>query len=102
MSEFPLSADSIPSVNPIGTQTLQYGNASRFNKHSKEGHETEDKSRVNKTSSCVCKLVPSVSFNDKIQQPNTCLPCQKKRSAVINLSYKRKSFDGEELTEFCK
>ncbi|CAL9128722.1 unnamed protein product [Musa textilis] len=93
--------DSIPSVNPIGTQTLQYGNASRFNKHSKEGHETEDKSRVNKTSSCVCKVVPSASFNDKIQQPNACLPCQKKMSAVINLSYKRKSFDGEELTEFC-
>ncbi|URE18323.1 hypothetical protein MUK42_13309 [Musa troglodytarum] len=81
--------DSIPSVNPIGTQTLQYGNASRFNKHSK-GHETEDKSRVNKTSSCVCKVVPSASFNDKIQQPNACLPCQKKMSAVINLSYKRK------------
>ncbi|URE18326.1 hypothetical protein MUK42_13309 [Musa troglodytarum] len=92
--------DSIPSVNPIGTQTLQYGNASRFNKHSK-GHETEDKSRVNKTSSCVCKVVPSASFNDKIQQPNACLPCQKKMSAVINLSYKRKSFDREELTEFC-
>ncbi|THU59336.1 hypothetical protein C4D60_Mb07t01080 [Musa balbisiana] len=83
--------DSIPSVNPIGTQTLQYGNASRFNKHSKEGHETEDKSRVNKTSSCVCKLVPSVSFNDKIQQPNACLPCQKKRCVkTIPISSERR------------
>ncbi|XP_042443047.1 uncharacterized protein LOC122028095 isoform X1 [Zingiber officinale] len=71
-------------------------------KGSKEVHETDDKSHVNKASLHICNLVPSVCFNNKVQQmPNASPPCQKKRSAVIRLSYKRKSYDGEEITEFC-
>lgn len=51
----------------------------------------------------VCKLVSSVSFNDKIYQMTTHSPsCQNKQSAVIRLSYTRKSYESEEATEFCK
>ncbi|WOL15443.1 hypothetical protein Cni_G24224 [Canna indica] len=54
------------------------------------------------TSSCGPHLVPSVSFNDKIQQfPSASPPCQKRRSAVIRLSFKRKSKDGDDISEFC-
>ncbi|WOK92318.1 hypothetical protein Cni_G01009 [Canna indica] len=68
---------------------------------SKERHEVEDKSHINKASSQVRNLVPSVSFSDRVQQmPGASPPCQKKMSAVIRLSYKRKSYDGEDMT-FC-
>ncbi|XP_042446987.1 uncharacterized protein LOC122031862 isoform X1 [Zingiber officinale] len=71
-------------------------------KGSKEVHEMDDKSHVNKASSHICKLVPSVCFNNRIQQmPNGSPPSQNKRSSVIKLSYKRKSYDGEDITEFC-
>lgn len=71
-------------------------------KGSKEVYETDDKSHVNKASLHICNLVPSVCFNKKVQQmPNASPPCQRKRSTVIRLSYKRKSYDGEEITEFC-
>ncbi|KAG6470865.1 hypothetical protein ZIOFF_071945 [Zingiber officinale] len=70
-------------------------------KGSKEVHEMDDKSHVNKASSHICKLVPSVCFNNRIQQmPNGSPPSQNKRSSVIKLSYKRKSYDGEDITEF--
>lgn len=69
----------------------------------KEVHEMDDKSHVNKASSHICKLVPSVCFNNKIQQtPIGSPPSQNKRSSVIKLSYKRKSHDGEDITEYCK
>ncbi|XP_074570959.1 uncharacterized protein LOC141827574 [Curcuma longa] len=71
-------------------------------KGSKEVHEMDDKSHVNKASSHICKLVPSVCFNNRIQKiPNGSPPSQNKRSSVIKLSYKRKSYDGEDKTEFC-
>ncbi|XP_074560927.1 uncharacterized protein LOC141817157, partial [Curcuma longa] len=54
------------------------------------------------TSSCPHHLVPSISFNDKGQQFSSASPqCQKRRSAVIRLSFKRTSKDGEENSEFC-
>ncbi|XP_042420087.1 uncharacterized protein LOC122008425 [Zingiber officinale] len=54
------------------------------------------------TSSCPPHLVPSISFNDKVQQfPSASPQCQKRRSAVIRLSFKRTSKDGEEISEFC-
>lgn len=70
-------------------------------------HDTEeifrDSTLKQLSSSCAPHLVPSISFNDKIQQfPTTSPQCQKRRSAVIRVSVKRKSKDGDETTEFCK
>ncbi|RWW85840.1 hypothetical protein BHE74_00005448 [Ensete ventricosum] len=70
-------------------------------------HDTEENFRDSTlkqlSSSCAPHLVPSISFNDKIQQfPTTSPQCQKRRSAVIRVSIKRKSKDGDETTEFCK
>ena len=67
-----------------------------------KGHETEEKCHESKTPSRVRRLVPSVSFNDKMQMPSASPQCQKRKTAVLRLSYKRKSYDGEDATEFCK
>ncbi|KAF3323248.1 hypothetical protein FCM35_KLT11979 [Carex littledalei] len=64
----------------------------------KEKADGEEKHSMNKAPSFVKKLLPSVSFNDKAA--GTGSPCSKRKSAVIRLSYKRKSYDGEEATEF--
>lgn len=68
--------------------------------------DTEDKSRENAlmqmASSCLPRLTTSVSFTNKNQQiQNVSSPCQKRKSAVIRLSFKRKSYDGDEPTEIC-
>ncbi|RRT59258.1 hypothetical protein B296_00037418 [Ensete ventricosum] len=67
-------------------------------------HDTEEKFRESTlkqlTSSCAPHLVPSISFNDKEKQfPSASPQCQKRRSAVIRLSFKRRSKDA---TEFYK
>ncbi|KAG1342022.1 hypothetical protein COCNU_05G002510 [Cocos nucifera] len=67
-----------------------------------KGHETEEKYHESKTPSHVRKLVPSVSFNEKIQMASASPQCQKRKTAVLRLSYKRKSYDGEDTMEFCK
>lgn len=47
-------------------------------------------------------LVPNVSFNDKIfNQPCVSPQSQRRTSTVIRFSFKRKSCDGEEKTEYC-
>ncbi|CAL9086606.1 unnamed protein product [Musa acuminata var. zebrina] len=66
-------------------------------------HDTEEKIRESTlkqlTSSCAPQLVPSISFNDKEKQfPSASPQCLKRRSAVIRLSFKRRSKDA---TEFC-
>ncbi|KAM0936713.1 putative protein ENHANCED DISEASE RESISTANCE 2 [Dioscorea sansibarensis] len=48
------------------------------------------------------RIVPSVGFNDRNQHvPSASPPSQKRKSAIIKLSYKRQSYDGDETTEFC-
>ncbi|KAL5739122.1 hypothetical protein ACOSQ2_028302 [Xanthoceras sorbifolium] len=49
----------------------------------------------------LARLVPSVSFNDRILNSATLVPQQRKKSAIYRLSFKRKSCDGEETTEQC-
>lgn len=71
-----------------------------------ESNAPEEKANDNNmkqvASSCLPRLVGAVSFNDRVQP----LPCvspvsQRKKSAVLRLSFKRKSVDGDETTEFC-
>ncbi|KAM7267597.1 hypothetical protein ACFE04_009763 [Oxalis oulophora] len=47
------------------------------------------------------RLVPSVSFNDKILISTMGSQAQRKKSAVLRLSFKRTSCDGEETLEEC-
>ncbi|KAJ6814947.1 uncharacterized protein M6B38_136585 [Iris pallida] len=70
-----------------------------------ERHGMEENSRENTsnqmTSHCLRRLAP-VSFNDKVQRfPGASPPCPKGKSAVITLSFKRKSCDAEESTKNC-
>lgn len=69
-------------------------------------NEMEDTFHANNmnetTHSHLCHVAPTSSFNDKIQhlQVQSVSPsCTRKKSAVIRLSYTRKSYDGE---EYCK
>ncbi|KAK9271539.1 hypothetical protein L1049_001899 [Liquidambar formosana] len=61
-----------------------------------------EKTQENALKSGLPRLVPSVSFNDKIlNPPNPGPQSQRKKSAVFRLSFKRKSCDGEETTQHC-
>lgn len=73
-----------------------YGSFSSLNED-RRGSEEKTREKIVKPG-----LVPSVSFNDKIlNQPSPSRHSQRKKSAVIRLSFKRKSCDGEETTEYC-
>ncbi|XP_062162025.1 uncharacterized protein LOC133869065 [Alnus glutinosa] len=105
--------DFFPSVGNA-TQLLQYESASCFVdsgckyegfygsylKIDGGAHNSGEKTQENNVKSCLPGLLPSVSFNDK-SQPLSSPPSQRKQSAVIMYSYKRKSVDGNEKTEYC-
>ncbi|GFP91760.1 protein enhanced disease resistance 2 [Phtheirospermum japonicum] len=61
-------------------------------------NECADKAPESLLKSVLPKLVPSLSFNDKI---NAGPQSQRKKSAVIRLSFKRKSVDGGDINEIC-
>ncbi|KAF9623494.1 hypothetical protein IFM89_003110 [Coptis chinensis] len=63
-------------------------------------HDPEEKNHENTLKSCLPRLVPAVSFNDKNLPPSSP-NAPRKKSAVYRVSFKRKSYDGEEATEFC-
>ncbi|PIN01895.1 hypothetical protein CDL12_25594 [Handroanthus impetiginosus] len=69
----------------------------------KDGRNDHDeKAPESLLKSMLPRLVPSVSFNDKINTALSAGPqSQRKKSAVIRLSFKRKSVDGEETNETC-
>ncbi|XP_010258683.1 PREDICTED: uncharacterized protein LOC104598353 [Nelumbo nucifera] len=65
-------------------------------------HDSEEKTQESTFKSRLPRLHPSVSFNDKNQPPSSpSAQSQWKKSAVIRLSFKRKSYDGEEKSESC-
>ncbi|XP_077223869.1 DUF1336 family protein (DUF1336) [Tasmannia lanceolata] len=77
-----------------------------FNGLREDRHDTEEKTRENPlkqmASSCLPRLAPTLSFNDKIQPPSSPgLPSQIKKSTVFRLSFKRKSYEVDETNEFC-
>nr|XP_048318750.1 uncharacterized protein LOC107409153 isoform X2 [Ziziphus jujuba var. spinosa]XP_048318751.1 uncharacterized protein LOC107409153 isoform X2 [Ziziphus jujuba var. spinosa]XP_048318752.1 uncharacterized protein LOC107409153 isoform X2 [Ziziphus jujuba var. spinosa]XP_048318753.1 uncharacterized protein LOC107409153 isoform X2 [Ziziphus jujuba var. spinosa]XP_048318754.1 uncharacterized protein LOC107409153 isoform X2 [Ziziphus jujuba var. spinosa] len=99
---FPLVGNAIGNIP--NTQVVQYESTSCYvdtgckyeefyESYLKiDGHHPGDKAQENNLKSCF-------SFNDKNQ---TSASPQKKQSTVIMLSYKRKSIDGNEKTDFCK
>ncbi|KAK2987877.1 hypothetical protein RJ640_025644 [Escallonia rubra] len=73
-----------------------------FSNGKDDQHETGEKAVEKTLKSGLQRLVPSVSFNDKIINSSTSGPqSQRKKSTVIRLSLKRKSVDGEETNELC-
>lgn len=74
-----------------------------FNGLKEYKHDTEAKSHENtlkQMTSCLPQLVPTISFNNKTLPPQSPVPpSQRMKSAVIRLSFKRRSCDGVEGTE---
>lgn len=74
-----------------------------FNGVKDERNDHEHKAPEKLLKSILPRLVPSVSFNDKITSAlGAGTQSQRKKSTVIRLSFKRKSVDGEETNEICE
>lgn len=74
-----------------------------FNCLKQDRNDFEDRTQENLLKSGLPRLVPSLSFNDKIV--NATSPAQhskKRKSTVIRLSFKRTSVDGDESNGYCK
>ncbi|KAG8384665.1 hypothetical protein BUALT_Bualt04G0141600 [Buddleja alternifolia] len=65
-----------------------------FNRVKDDRNEREEKAPENLLKSVLPRLVPSISFNNTTSSAGS--QSQRKKSAVIRLSFKRKSVDGEE------
>ncbi|KAL0450515.1 UNVERIFIED_CONTAM: hypothetical protein Slati_1607900 [Sesamum latifolium] len=73
-----------------------------FNGVKDDRNDHEEKASEKLFKSVLPRLVPSVSFNDKINGAVSAgTQSQRRKSTVIRLSFKRKSVDGEETNERC-
>lgn len=96
-------SDCFPLVGNANTQVVQYESTSRYvdtgckyeefyESYLKIDGHSGDKAQEKNLKSCF-------SFNDKSLQASSSP--QRKQSTVIMLSYKRKSIDGNEKSDFC-
>lgn len=65
--------------------------------------DSDEKTRENSLKSGLPRMLPSVSFNDKILNASSLgSNAQRRPSTVFRLSFKRRSCDREETVEHCK
>ncbi|ERN06517.1 hypothetical protein AMTR_s00058p00082800 [Amborella trichopoda] len=86
-----------PLDDPYGSS-----NGRREDAFTSPEEKNHDLSLKQMAKSCLPRLVPTLSFNDKTQPLSPGPPSQRKKAAVIRLSLKRCSYDGCENTEICK
>lgn len=77
-----------------------------FNGLKEDMHDTQTKAPDNTlkqmTASCRPRLVSTVSFNDKSLPSSPGAQSQRMKPAVIRMSFKRKSYERDEATDFRK
>ncbi|KAK8693333.1 hypothetical protein V6N13_070918 [Hibiscus sabdariffa] len=112
-----IQGDGFPLGNAIGNmssgQLLQYdGKADEICNRKKKPldhrygsfkgpKEDRRNSEEKNLRSGLSRMVPSVSFNEKILTSGTAPQSQRKKSAVLRLSFKRRSCDAEDKLEDC-
>lgn len=71
--------------------------------HMKDNRRDSDvKAQEIALKACLPRLVPNISFNDRIILPSSPVaPSQRRKSSVYRVSFKRKSHDGEDGAEIC-